>query len=449
MDKHGLLPPEMTRRNFLKAASAATVVAGLGIGAKTSRGDRTASAPSTDKIRVGCIGLGGRGSHLMREFLAQPDVVVTALCDVHQARRDEGLEALGRQVPVYKDYRKLLEQSEADAVIVATPPHWHPLISIHAMQAGKDVYCEKPMSLFADESLAMAKTAGKLGRITQLGTQIHSGGNFRRVVEIVRSGVLGKIMNVRTMVTLNESPGRFMGMKNTDPPDGLDWDMWLGPSQKHPFSEALFEAGGHHHFKQFVHSWVNELGPHIMDVAFWAMEPGMPKAVSATGGRFIMEDLSDIPDTVDVLYEYPGFTMTFMNMAGNGHNFGFGGEPDGGRRLAVFFHGTEGTLVTDYSNHQLFLERKKQEEYTPPEKSIPDSPGHVREFLDGIKTRVQPLCNFEYHLPLALALNLGHAALFSGERIGWDAEKERVIGSRKARRLAMTNYRKPWKLPRL
>ncbi|HNT35850.1 MAG TPA: Gfo/Idh/MocA family oxidoreductase [bacterium] len=444
------LQAEVTRRDFLKATSAVGLAAGLGLATRDVRGkEPEPTTSSSDKIRVGFIGVGPRGSHLMNEFLEQSDVLVTAVCDVYEPRIEEAIKRAGVQAKGYRDFRKLLDESDCDVIVVATPPHWHALISICAMQAGKDVYCEKPMCLYPDEAVAVASAAKKYQRVTQLGTQIHAMNNYRRVVEIVRSGVLGKIMNVRTAVTLNESPGRFKGVEDSDPPKGLDWDLWLGPGPNKPFNKTLFEDGGHRYFKEFVMSWVNELGPHIMDLAFWAMNPGAPSAALAAGGRFVMEDVTDIPDTVDILYEYPGFSMNFIHTAGNGYNFGFGASPDRGRRLGVFFHGTNGTLAADYSNYSIFLEGIKQEDFSPPEETIPASPGHVREFLDGVKTRVQPLCNFEYHFPMTLAIALGHVALFSGERVEWDAKRQRVVGSRKARQMAQSHYRKPWSLPRV
>jgi len=264
-------------------------------------------------------------------------------------------------------------------------------------------------------------------------------------VEIVRSGALGKIVSVRTMVTLNEFPGNLGNTPDSDPPPGIDWDMWLGPLEKRPFNKALFESGGHRYFRKCVGSWMNELGPHIMDLAFWAMDPGIPRAAMAAGGRYALQDVSDIPDTLDVVYEYPDYTMTFTHTATNGYNFGFGPKPNRGRRLAVFFHGTNGTLAGDYGSYEVFMENG--EEFKAPEPSLPSSPGHQREFVDSIRSRKQPPCNFEYHLPLAVAIAMGHASLFTGEKVSWDAGRSRISGSRRVMSEGTSRYRSPWKLP--
>jgi hypothetical protein len=150
---------------------------------------------------------------------------------------------------------------------------------------------------------------------------------------------------------------------------------------------------------------------------------------------------------MDVLWEYPGMTVSWMQMSANSFNFGFGGPPDTGRRLGVMFHGTNGTLMADYGQHKLVSEGNRLKEVKLPEPSLPRSPGHEREFLDSVKSRKPPSCNFEAHLPLHTALNLGHVALKAGRKIRWDAEKGQVVGDREAQRLATPAYRSPWRLP--
>lgn len=434
-----------SRRDFVKTSSAAAVALGIGGVGMISDSANSQSAPAGDKVVLGVIGLGGRGVGVMRGFMSYPDVEIGAVCDVDEGHLSAGLAGAGGNAKTYKDYRKLLEQRDIDAVIVATPPHWHPLISIEACQAGKDVYCEKPISRYPTEAVAMAKAARDNRRVTQVGTQIHSLDNFRRCVEIVRSGMLGNIHAVRVVCTMNDYPGGCGRPADGPVPDGLDWDMWCGPAPLVSYNEARFTV--HRYFKDYVGSWLNELGPHIVDLAFWAMDPGQPKSVMATGGRFVADDISTIPDTVDILWEFDGFTMTWMNMCGNSFNFDFGAPPDGGRRLGVIFHGTEGTLLGDYGSHKIVSEGNRLDEVPLPEPSIPSSPGHDREFLDAIKTREQPLCNFDYHMPMAVALNLGHVALDVGRRVYWDSEKVEIRDDHEAAELARPKYRKPWKFP--
>jgi predicted dehydrogenase len=406
-----------------------------------------AVVPPSERIRLGVIGLGGRGMGVMNGFMQHPDVEIGAVCDVFEERLNAGVAKTEGKAKAYKDFRKLLADKSIDAVQITTPPHWHPIMSILACQAGKDVYCEKPISRCPREAVAMAKAARDNKRVTQVGTQIHSLDNFRRCVEIVRSGMLGKISAVRVVCCLNESPG--VGTPDSDPPAGLDWDMWLGPAPLVPFNQARFQT--HRYFKDYAQSWLSELGPHIIDLAFWAMDPGQPLSAAANGGRFVVNDMSDIPDTVDAIWEFPDFNMTWTSTTANSFNFGFGDGPveaNGSRALGVMFHGTKGTLLGNYGWRRIVSEGEALKDAVPPEPSIPSSPGHDREFLDAIKTREQPLCNFDYHLPIAVAIDLAHVSLNVGRKVRWDAEASEVIGDREANDLAKPHYRKPWKLPK-
>lgn len=437
---------EITRRAFLKAAGAAAALAGTGISLSPAAAQR-ASVPANDKIVLGFLGVAGRGGALMDGFKRHPDVEIGAVCDVYETHLLKAVERARGKAKAYSDFRKLLEQKDIDAIVIATPPHWHPIMSILACQAGKDAYCEKPICNYPVEGRAMLKAARDNKRITQVGTQVHASENFRRAVEIVRSGALGKIASVRAIYTLNEYPKGLGRPENCDPPAGLDWHMWLGPAPKVPFNPARFESGQHRYFRDYVGSWLHEMGPHIVDLAYWAMEPGEPLAVSASGGRFIADDISDIPDTMDVLWEFPDFTMSWIHTSCNSFNFGFGKPPDGGRRLGVMFHGSNGTLMADYGTHKVVPEGDRMKDFQPPPPSIPSSPGHEREFLDSIKSRKDPSCSFANHLPLATALNLGHVALNAGRKIQWNSKEGKIIGDRNTERFAYPNYRKPWRLP--
>jgi predicted dehydrogenase len=442
---------KLSRRDFLKTSSAAAVAAGIGLSIGPAEGrEAMKKVSANDKIVIGVVGYGGRAQGVMGGFMGHQDCVVGAVCDVYDKHLEDGLAAAGPQAKGYKDFRKLLEQKDLDAVIVTTPPHWHPLISIMAMQAGKDVYCEKPISRFPGEAVAMAKVARDTKRVTQVGTQIHALDNFRRCVEIVQSGALGKVHCVRVVCTLNEYPGGVGQVKNSKAPAGLDWDTWCGPAPYRPFNQARFTA--HRYFKDYVGSWMNELGPHIADLAFWAMNCGQPKSASAIGGRFVADDCGDIPDTVNVLWEFPDFNMTWMNTCGNSFDFGLGDGPaqaNTGRALGVIFHGTNGTLMGNYGWHRVVSEADRLKDFKAPEPSIPSSPGHDREFLDCIKSRQLPSCNFEYHMPIAVSLNLGHIALNTGRKVKWDAKKAQIIGDKEANDMVMPEYRKPWAMPKI
>jgi predicted dehydrogenase len=428
----------VSRRRFFQMSSGAA----LGMAAAGVSSARAAAFVSPNsKITLGIIGVGGRGMNHVGDFKGQPDVQIVAICDVYQPHLDAALAQVGSGATGYSDFRKLLERKDLDAVVVATPPHWHPLITIAACEAGKDVYCEKPMTMFPGEIAPVLRAARENKRITQVGTQIHATPNYHRVVEIVRSGILGKITAARNILFLQEP---LQGdPKPVPPPKDLDWEMWLGPAPEQPFSWAKFQGGQHRYFKALIGSWLHEMGPHIVDLPVWALELGAPKSAAAGGGRFANLDAGDVPDALDVTWEYPGLIMTWHHSAANAYPFQW--TQDGGNRhLAVLFQGTKGSLAADYDRYELLGDAKGAK---LPEPSLPVPASHAREWLDAIKTRKPPSCNVEYHANVHKALNLGQLAHRVGRKVYWDDAKGQVIGDREADRAATPQYRKPWSLP--
>jgi predicted dehydrogenase len=442
---------EITRRDFLKATGGAAMAAGIASAGPT---EQTRAAPRrrrvspNAKVRMGFIGVAGRGfgGH-MRVFGSFPDVEIVAVCDVYEKHLERAVAFTNGKAKGYKDFRRLLEQKNVDAVAIGTPPHWHALMAVYACQAGKDVYCEKPMSRYPAEAQAMAKAAREHGRVTQVGTQIHATPNYHRCVDIVRSGALGRITSVTNFCTMNDDSEGLGRPPDSAPPPGLDWDLWLGPAPKVPFNMGRFRDGMHRYFKDYVNSFLHELGPHIVDLPFWALELGPPKAVAASGGRFATASIADVPDTMQVLWEFPGLTMTWNLMQANAFHFGVG-APGPGRHNGIIFHGKEGTLtLVNYGTPEVLDRSGRPVTGGSYPKSVPDSPGHEREFVDAVKSRRACSCSFEAHLPMHLALNLAHTSLSTGRKLRWDAEKFQVIGDREASALIHPKYRAPWKLP--
>lgn len=444
---------KFSRRRFLEVSSAV----GLGVSLAAGRTKVLAAtgpgrATANEKIVLGFVGVAGRGNSLLDQFLRHADVEVGAICDVYKPHLDAAVEkvkaAKGNTPKAFKDFRQLLEEKDIDAVICATPPHWHPLITIMACEAGKDVYCEKPMCMHPAEANAVVKAARANHRVTQIGTQIHATDNYHHVVDIVRSGILGKISSVHTVLCLNDAPDGIGKQPDSDPPADLDWDMWCGPLPVMPFNQTIFTDGRHRYRKELIGSWLHEMGPHIVDLPVWAMNMTQPKACTAMGGRFTANDISTIPDTVEVLWEYDGYIMTWTNLCASSHglHFNLGGKGIT-RRLGTSFHGTNATLWSTYDQFGIYIEgdRIKMEDVPPPPpRTWAD---HDREFLDAIKSRNLTLCDVEYHRNVHMALNLGHIALEAGRRIQWDAEKSEVIGDREANALVTPEYRAPWSLP--
>ncbi len=444
---------DISRRDFLKATGAVAVAAGIGMdGVTSASGAPTKKRISpNEKVVVGFIGVAGRGfgahMHAFKDFA---DVEMAAVCDVYDEHLNTAVAFTEGKAKGYKDFRKLLEQKDLDAVVIATPPHWHPLIAIAACEAGKDVYCEKPMSRYPMEAKLMAEAAKRNGCVTQVGTQIHSTPNYHLCVDIVRSGALGKITSVTNFCTMNDNSEGLDHPADSEPMEGLDWNTWLGPAPKVPFNIGRFRDGMHRYFKDYVDSWLHELGPHIVDLPVWALDLKQPLSASGCGGRFATDSIADVPDTFQVVWEYPEMTMTWNLMQANAFNFGVGG-PGPGRHNGIVFHGKNGTLtIVNYGTPQVLDNDGKVVEGATYPKSVPDAPvssnPHQREFVDKIKTREECTCSFENDLPLHVALNLAHVSLRANKKIHWDEGKFEVIGERDSKSLITPKYRAPWKL---
>ncbi len=402
---------------------------------------------ANEKIGMGFIGVAGRGREaLMPWFARHADVDIRAVCDVYPAHLERAAADTNGKAQTYRDYREMLADPNVDAVAIATPPHWHAIMALEAMKAGKDVYLEKPMSRFLAETRRLADFAKKYGRITQVGTQIHATENYRRCVDIVRSGRLGRIVAARVFCTMNDGSEGLGHPPDGHPPEGLNWEQWLGPAPEASFNMGRFRDGMHRYFADYVDSWLNELGPHIVDLPFWALQPGVPHATAASGGRYATNSMADVPDTMDVLWEFPQLTISWHMMQSSSFHFGIG-SPGRGRKLGIVFHGTEGTLMADYGMRQVLdvdgniISAEDCPSVEPP------SPGHEREFLNSIRTRQECSCSFQNHLPLHAALNLAHIAMKTDRKIHFDAENWCITGEPDAEQLMQTPYRAPYNLP--
>lgn len=432
---------EPSRRDLLKAAVAAPLVV------PASALGRQGHTPPSDRINLGVIGVNGMGRANLKNCAEYPDVVVTAICDVSRERREAALEPYKATARGYHDYRELLARNDVDAVIIATPPHWHCLMAVDAAEAGKDIYLQKPMTLYPDETLAVRNAINRHKRISQIGTQIHAGANYRRVVEWIRSGKLGPISVVRTFNVMNQGPEGLGRAPAGPPPEGLDWNMWLGPAPERPFNAILFKGSYEHSsFWDYSGGWTPGMAPHIIDLPIWALDLGVPQRISSAGGRYVIRDDGDAPDTQDIVWQYPNLTMTWMMSCANSFGFDFGrGKP--ARRLGIYFHGVNGTLMANYSRYEVVPEGDLLKDLTPPPETIPPSPGHEREWLDAIKTRQEPSCSVNYHYKVDLAITLGNLSYRLGRSIQFDPKTEKIVNDRQAARLARPRYRDPWKFP--
>jgi len=437
----------LSRRGFLgKTAGAAGLAAPLVVSA-TTLGLENTPGPN-ERIHVGLIGCGGMGQHNLAQCAAHKDVAVTAACDPWKPRRESVAARHKASCKAYRDYREVLSQKDVDAVIIAPPPHWHTLIAIHACEAGKDIYVQKPMTLHLAESLALRNAVKKHGRISQVGTQIHAGENYRRIVEMLRADHLGPISVIRTFNVMNQGPQGVGHDPNTTPPPELDWDLWVGPGPMRPFN-AILVANSYNHcsWMTYTGGWLCGMAPHIIDLPIWALDLGFPTAVSSLGGRFIIKDDGDGPDVQEVLWQYPKCTMTWMSTQTNSYGFDLHGPPVPRRRLGIYFHGVDATMYCDYGTNKIVPEGDRMKDKKVPEKSIAPSPGHEREWLDSIKSRKEPSCCVNYHVRVDVPLVLANLSLKLGRTIRFDPATEKITGDEEAARLAKPEYRAPWKFP--
>jgi predicted dehydrogenase len=438
----------LSRRDFL----AASALAAGTLAHRPARGDdpepkaEPRRVGANDTIVLGFIGVGGMGTGLLNIFRKFPDVAVAAVCDVYEPHRLKARSIAGEKSEAYKDFREVLDRKDVDAVVVATPDHWHAIPTILACQAGKDVYCEKPLSYRIAEGRAMVEAATRARRVTQMGNLIHASDNYRRVVEIVRSGALGTISKTRVWLASDRSGlGR---PADSEPPPGCDYDLWLGPAPLRPFNPNRFTHNWRY-FWDYAGGILCDFCCHIVDLVHWAMEVDAPTTITATGGRYALPDNAETPDTLEVLYHYDkgerGFDMVWSETDASSHGLE-------GHGLGIMFQGTEATLVADYGQYRIIPEKDKSSKSDRvielPQPSIPPSVGHHREWLDAIASREPCSCRFEYGHRLSTVGHLGNIALWTGEKLHWDAKAERVTNHIEANRhLVREHYRAPWNLP--
>ncbi len=384
---------------------------------------------ANDSINVALIGTGNQGTGRLREFLRHADVRIGAICDVDRTHRDRAI-ALVESTKQYKpegtgDFRRVLDKKDIDAVVIVTPDHWHAIPTVAAFQAGKDVFVEKPLSYSVAEGRAMANASLRYKRVSQMGNHIHNDlPNYRRVVELVRSGKLGRITRVQVWKTSTTRNTRVSSPPTL--PDGFDYDFWLGPAPKRPY-DPLRSHLTFRHFWDYSGGTFIDFWCHISDVAFWALDLKAPKTISAAGGRFFVTDTTETPDTLEAIFEFPNLLYTFSYRPTPITGFEHMGQ------IGCLFEGT--------------VKGKRVDDFPRPSQSIADSPGHIREFLDAIKSRnLETTCNVRYGHGLSKYGLLANISYRVGRRLHWDDTHERIIGDKPASALLTRRFRKPWKL---
>jgi len=435
--------PESTRRNFMKTAVLTAASASRVLGAN-------------DRIRLGLIGSGRQGRGDASTIIGQGGVDYVAVCDVFEPNLLRGTTQRDQTAQTYTDARALLDRKDIDAVIVGSPDHWHALHTIMACQAGKDVYVEKPLSLVVEEGRAMVTGARKYNRVVQVGTQQRSGTHFQKAVQLLWDGQIGHIHFVRTWNYGNQYPKGFGNPPDSDPPAGLDWNLWLGPAPERPFNQSRFGVkegifSTFRFFWDYAGGMMTDWGVHLLDIVQWGIKADAPNTVYAVGGKFLLQDNRDTPDTLQVTYEYQtpggGCIVTYENRECNANSMykhGYGIE----------FHGTEGTMFLDRSGFQIIPETRKigETQYdltvAGEMKDLRDQgTGHAANFLECLRTRKQPTCDVEIGHRSTSCCLLANVSYRTKEKLAWDAKAEKLIGgSKQADQLLMAHYRKPWEL---
>jgi predicted dehydrogenase len=435
---------KLTRRHFIGQSALATLAAG-GLISPFIRTARAGETAANDQVRLGLIGCGEMGQGDLKCFFLNPEVDCTVLCDVDDARLAKGAaiceEKRGKKPDAVKDFRRVLDRKDVDIVLIATPDHWHALPTVMACQAGKDVYVEKPLAKTIAEGRAMVEAARTHQRVAQMGSQWRSAQHIIEATELIRSGKLGKVSLARGWAFLDWLPS-IGHVADSAPPEGVDYDMWLGPAPKRPFNKNRF----HFNFRWFwdyAGGLMTDWGVHLLNMVEMGMPNDMPRSVTSCGGKFVFDDDSETPDSQVTVYEFPTYQLVWEHRAGlnNGLN---------NRSWGVEWHGTEGTIILDDNGYEIRPERKPAnlDAVKKPGSGDP-RPAHVRNFLDCVKSRQQPVLNLEIGQRVSTLAHLGNIAYRTRQKIEWDNTAEKVLGDLHANELVGVDYRKPWQLPYL
>ncbi len=423
---------DLSRRSFVKAGA----LLATGLASSRARG-------ANDRVRLAFIGVGNRGGQLIGAARNHADMEAAAVCDVYGTYREKWAAEL--KCPAYTDWREVLEKKDIDAIVVATPDHWHALMTIAACRAGKDVYCEKPLSYTIREGRRMVEVARETKRVVQVGTQRRSSPMYAQLGELVRAGKVGKITVSRAYRVSNMAPNGMGIAPDSQPPADLDWDMWLGPRPERAFNEniAPYKFRWWKEYSSQTANW----GVHYFDLLRWLIGETAPVSISAHGGVFAVKDSRTVPDTMESIYEFPsGHLMMFGQYEASGNGMFPYGECE--------LRGTDGTVYAGARGYRIKQESGGQFQDPAPRGEKADvnvdegdvTVQHMRNFLDCIKSRAKPNADVEDGHRSTTIAHLGNIALWTRSRVEWDAKAERVLNNDAANGYLEYEYRAPWKL---
>lgn len=445
---------EMNRRRFHKSAALATI-------STAASYNRVLGA--NDRVRLGFIAVGNRGDQVLDAFLVHKDQEVVAVCDIWQPYMDFASKKIGSSPRQFKDYRQVLDVKDIDAVVINTPDHWHALQTIHACQAGKDVYVEKPLSLCVWEGRQMVEAAAKHKRVTQVGLMRRSEPLIKEACEIVRKGGIGQVVAARAFHIQNEFP-TGIGSPSDAPPEGFDWEAWLGPAPKVPYNKnrTFYRFRW---FYDYSGGQLTNFGVHYLDNIHWALGHDQPLAVVAMGGKFAIKDNREVPDTLEVLWTYPGNTLVSFTQVNTN------AAPANANRAEIVFCGTKGTMYLSSRGWEIVpdllpvneftartpVDREQERNYRKGAKAEIEAakkdggkngtPMHARNFLDCVKSREKCNCDIETGHRSTTPPLLGNIAHKMKAYLEWDGKAERFTNNDAANKFLKYDYRAPYKLP--
>jgi len=439
-----------TRRDFAKGAALATAASYSKI------------KGANDKIRMGYIGLGNRGDQVHDAFLEHGDNETVAVCDLRDDYMDFAIKKSRAHPKKYEDYRALLDAKDVDAVAIASPDHWHALMFVDACNAGKDAYVEKPLCLTVVEGRKMVQAAERNKRVSQVGTQRRSTASMKEAAEIVRSGGIGQVAMVNAFTLDNEWPTGIGNPPDGDAPDPKMWDRWLGPAPKVRYNKnRMFYK--FRWFYDYSGGQLTNYGVHAVDMIRWCIGKEYPRRVTALGGKYVLHDNREIPDTLQAVWEYDGGVLVTFAQSDTNR------APGGLRPAEIIIRGTKGTLYLMGGKWEIVPEQVSDREFfarTPLDRATekasknrtpameprvggvgPEStPAHARNFLDCVKSRQK--CNADVligHVSTSTVL-LARIALKTGSLLEWDGARERFTNNDAANGLLEYKYRPPYKL---
>ena len=429
----------MQRRQFLSGGALTALAAQRAMGAN-------------DRVRIGLIGCGGRGLYVAGLMREAPGVEYVAAADVYLPNAERARQWAGPNARAFQDFRRLIDQKDVDAVHIATPDHWHAIPTVLACQAGKDVYVEKPLAHSVREGRAMVNAARRYNRIVEAGTQHRSSPHFREVEQIVQSGALGKVNWVRVWNYANMFPNGIGREADAAPPAGLDWDFYLGPAPLVPFNRKRFLVT-YRWFWDYSGGYITDFGTHRLDTVQQVMGVTAPKTVSASGGRFSLRDAGEIPDVLQVTYEYPGFVMSYETCLLNGHGVGgrtpnmkyYNAKGAEDRPNGMAFYGTHGALYADRIGYEIYPEPKSPLERK--QMNTTDATRlHAANFIDCVRSRNTPNADVETGHRSTTVAHIGNIAFKTGKKLHWNSETEEFVDDGEASKLLARAARKPWDL---